>query len=146
MPNSIADKAAPRKMLSFTPKPVHSWDNRPAVSSPLSSSPVRASSPLSAADEETRRQPRQVQSSPIKPVNFKYQSRPVRPNPVIKRREETQEQRRRNFLQNVRQKAEDRSWQRRDIEGQVRLSGAQCHATIGLLTITTIVLENKLVG
>ncbi|KAM0251682.1 hypothetical protein ACHAQJ_008051 [Trichoderma viride] len=105
-------------MLSFTPKPLPSWDNRPAVSSPLSSSPVRASSPLSAAEEETRRQPRQVQSSPIRPLNFKYQSRPARPNPVMKRREEVQEQRRRSFLQNVRQKTEDKSWQRRDIEGQ----------------------------
>ncbi|RFU72792.1 hypothetical protein TARUN_9473 [Trichoderma arundinaceum] len=105
-------------MLTFTPKPVHSWDNRPAVSSPLSSSPVRASSPLCPADEEARQHPRQVQSSPIRPLNFKYQSRPTRPNPVIRKREEVQEQRRKNFLQNVRQKAEDRSWQRRDIEGQ----------------------------
>ncbi|KAL7799072.1 hypothetical protein V8C37DRAFT_398906 [Trichoderma ceciliae] len=105
-------------MLSFTPKPVHSWDNRPAVSSPLSSSPVRASSPLSLAEEETRLHRRQIQSSPIRPINFKYQSRPARPNPVIKKREEAQEQRRRSFLQNVRQKAEAKSWQRRDIEGQ----------------------------
>ncbi|PON22564.1 hypothetical protein TGAM01_v208648 [Trichoderma gamsii] len=105
-------------MLSFTPKPVPSWDNRPAVSSPLSSSPVRVSSPLSAAEEDARWQPRQVQSSPIRPNNSKFQSRPARPNPVMKRREELQEQRRKGFLQNVRQKAEDRSWQRRDIEGQ----------------------------
>ncbi|TFB04595.1 hypothetical protein CCMA1212_003680 [Trichoderma ghanense] len=108
-------------MLSFTPKPVHSntWDNRPAVSSPLSSSPVRASSPLSATDEPPPQSlPRQIQSSPIRPVQFKYQARPARPNPVIKRREEAQEQRRRTFLQSVRQKAEDKSWQRRDIEGQ----------------------------
>ncbi|KAM0483607.1 hypothetical protein ACHAPX_002098 [Trichoderma viride] len=105
-------------MLSFTPKPVPSWDNRPAVSSPLSSSPVRASSPHSAAEEVARWQPRQVQSSPIRPNSFKFQSRPARPNPVMKKREELQEQRRKGFLQNVRQKAEDRSWQRRDIEGQ----------------------------
>ncbi|KAL7942184.1 hypothetical protein V8C42DRAFT_332780 [Trichoderma barbatum] len=118
MPGS-ADKGDPSKgkMLSFTPQPVHSWDNRPAVSSPLSSSPVRASSPFSA-DEPASSNPRQIQSSPIRPLNFKYQARPARPNPVIKRREEAQEQRRRNFLQSVRQKAEDKSWQRRDIEGQ----------------------------
>lgn len=120
-----AEQTAPdtTKMLSLTPKPVFSWDNRPAVSSPLSSSPVRASSPLStttAADEPAQGSyPRQIQSSPIRPVNFKYQARPARPNPVIKRREEAQEQRRRTFLQSVRQKAEDKSWQRRDIEGQV---------------------------
>ncbi|KAL7918363.1 hypothetical protein ACQKWADRAFT_304250 [Trichoderma austrokoningii] len=111
-------EAASHRMLSFTPKPVPSWDNRPAVSSPLSSSPVRASSPRSPAAEEAQWQPRQVQSSPIRPNNFKYQSRPARPNPVVKRREELQEQRRKSFLQNVRQKAEERSWQRRDIEGQ----------------------------
>ncbi|KAL6878751.1 hypothetical protein J3F83DRAFT_254922 [Trichoderma novae-zelandiae] len=119
MQNS-SEKAAPNtnKMLSFTPKPVHTWDNRPAVSSPLSSSPVRASSPLAAADEQAQSHARQIQSSPIRPANFKFQARPARPNPVIKRREEVQEQRRRNFLQSVRQKAEDKSWQRRDIEGQ----------------------------
>ncbi|KAH0498318.1 hypothetical protein TgHK011_005574 [Trichoderma gracile] len=117
-----SEQAAPdttKKMLSLTPKPVFTWDNRPAVSSPLSSSPVRASSPLSAADEPAQSShPRQIQSSPIRPINFKYQARPARPNPVIKRREDAQEQRRRNFLQSVRQKAEDKSWQRRDIEGQ----------------------------
>ncbi|KAH6604637.1 hypothetical protein Trco_006344 [Trichoderma cornu-damae] len=106
-------------MLSFTSKPVRSWDHHPAVSSPLSSSPIRASSPLSTVDEEARWHPRPTQSSPIRPTtNFKYQSRPTRPNPIIRRREEVQEQRRRSFMQNVRQKAQDKSWQRRDIEGQ----------------------------
>lgn len=130
MQNPTDQGATPSKMLSFTPKPVPSWDNRPSVSSPLSSSPVRASSPLSPADEETRWQPRQVQSSPIRPNNSKYQSRPARPNPVMKRREELQEQRRKSFLQNVRQKAEDRSWQRRDIEGQVGLGRKFTRATV----------------
>lgn len=125
MPNST-DEAAPHSMLSFTPKLVPSWDHRPAVSSPLSSSPARASSPRSPAEEEEEEaqwQPRQVQSSPIRRNNFKYQSRPARPNPVMRRREELQEQRRKSFLQNVRQKTEDRSWQRRDIEGQVGFGG-----------------------
>ncbi|KAM0344620.1 hypothetical protein ACHAPU_007394 [Fusarium lateritium] len=106
-------------MLSFAPSPIFSgsWDHRPAVSSPLSSSPVRASSPLSPIDRNAFAQ-RQVQSSPIKPPKFKFASRPTRPNPVNRKREEVQEGRRKLFLQNVRQSREDKAWQRRDIEGQ----------------------------
>ncbi|KFH44707.1 hypothetical protein ACRE_044370 [Hapsidospora chrysogenum ATCC 11550] len=106
-------------MLSFAPSPIFagSWDHRPAVSSPLSSSPARGSSPLSPIDRNTLPQ-RQVQSSPIQPPKFKFSTRPTRPNPVVRRREETQEQRRKNFLQNVRQKSEDKGWERRNIEGQ----------------------------
>ncbi|KAF4977862.1 hypothetical protein FZEAL_5706 [Fusarium zealandicum] len=106
-------------MLSFASTPIFSgpWDNRPAVSSPLSSSPVRASSPLSPIDRNALPQ-RQVQSSPIKPPKFKFASRPTRPNPVVRKREDVQEGRRKLFLQNVRQKSEDKAWQRRDIEGQ----------------------------
>jgi hypothetical protein len=108
-------------MLSFAqssmgPAP---WNHRPTVSSPLSSSPLRASSPLSQIDGNTLSQ-RQIQSSPIKPPKFKYAARQPRPNPVVRRREETQEKRRQEFLQNVRQKQEDKAWRRRDIEGQVR--------------------------
>ncbi|KAF4455646.1 hypothetical protein F53441_2045 [Fusarium austroafricanum] len=106
-------------MLSFAPAPIFSgsWDHRPAVPSPLSSSPVRASSPLSPIDRNALSQ-RQVQSSPIKPPKFKFASRPSRPNPVNRKREEVQEGRRKLFLQNVRQSREDKAWQRRDIEGQ----------------------------
>ncbi|GKT60234.1 hypothetical protein ColTof4_00367 [Colletotrichum tofieldiae] len=91
-----------------------SWDFRPAVSSPLSSSPARAESPLSPIDDNTVRQ---TQSSPIPQPKFKYASRPARPNPVVRKREEAQESRRKLFLQNVRQRADDRSYQRRDMEG-----------------------------
>lgn len=110
------------KMLSFAPSPIFSgsWDHRPSVSSPLSSSPIRASSPLSPIDRNTLPQC-QIQSSPIQPPKFKFATRPTRPNPVIRRREEAQEQRRKNFLQSVRQKSEDKAWQRRDIEGQVSM-------------------------
>ncbi|KAF4971427.1 hypothetical protein FSARC_1736 [Fusarium sarcochroum] len=106
-------------MLSFAPTPIFSgsWDHRPAVSSPLSSSPVRASSPLSPIDRNARPQ-RHIQSSPIQPSKFKYASRATRPNPVVRKREEVQEGRRKLFLQNVRQSREDKVWQRRDIEGQ----------------------------
>ncbi|GKT45037.1 uncharacterized protein ColSpa_05218 [Colletotrichum spaethianum] len=91
-----------------------SWDFRPAVPSPLSSSPVRAASPLSPIDDNTVRH---TQSSPIPQPKFKYASRPARPNPVVRKREEAQESRRKLFLQNVRQRADDRSYQRRDMEG-----------------------------
>ncbi|KZL68396.1 hypothetical protein CI238_00065 [Colletotrichum incanum] len=91
-----------------------SWDFRPAVSSPLSSSPARAASPLSPIDDNTVRH---TQSSPIPQPKFKYASRPARPNPVVRKREEAQESRRKLFLQNVRQRADDRSYQRRDMEG-----------------------------
>ncbi|POR32617.1 Uncharacterized protein TPAR_07197 [Tolypocladium paradoxum] len=106
-------------MLSFAPRPVFSraCDHRPAVPSPLSSSPIRASSPLSPIDKNALPQ-RQVQSSPIQPPKFKFASRPTRPNPVVRRREDAHESRRRNFLQGVRQKSDDKAWQRRDIEGQ----------------------------
>lgn len=114
------DKAA-GNMLSFAPTPIFSgaWDHhRPSIPSPLSSSPIRASSPLSPIHENTLSQ-RQTQSSPIQPPKFKYAARPTRPNPVVRRREVAQESRRRTFLQSVRQKSDDRAWQRRDIEGQV---------------------------
>ncbi|KAK7433101.1 hypothetical protein QQZ08_000030 [Neonectria magnoliae] len=107
-------------MLSFAPTPIFSgsWNHRPVVPSPLSSSPVRASSPLSPIDKNSFSQ-RQVQSSPIQPLKFKYASRPTRPNPVVRKREDIQEGRRKLFLQNVRQKSDDKAWQRRDVEGQL---------------------------
>ncbi|KAH7193129.1 uncharacterized protein B0J16DRAFT_71566 [Fusarium flagelliforme] len=106
-------------MLSFAPTPIFSgtWDHRPVVSSPLSSSPVRASSPLSPIDRNANSQ-RQVQSSPIKPPKFKFASRPTRPNPLNRKREEVQDGRRKQYLQNVKQNREEKAWQRRDIEGQ----------------------------
>ncbi|KAH7148780.1 hypothetical protein EDB81DRAFT_883184 [Dactylonectria macrodidyma] len=112
------NKRTTDKMMSFAPAPIFSWDHRPAVPSPLSSSPIRASSPLSPIDRNTLPQ-RQIQSSPIQPPKFKFASRPTRPNPVIRKREDVQEGRRKLFLQNVRQKSEEKSWQRRDIEGQL---------------------------
>lgn len=107
-------------MLSFAPTPIFSgsWDHRPSAPSPLTSSPIRASSPLSPIDRNSHPQ-RQIQSSPIQPIKFKFASRPTRPNPVVRKREDVQEGRRRLFLNNVRQKSEDKAWQRRDIEGQV---------------------------
>ncbi|KAG6005623.1 hypothetical protein E4U21_007811 [Claviceps maximensis] len=106
-------------MLSLAPSTVFAgpWDHRPRVSSPLSSSPIRATSPLSPVDRSTLPQ-RHVQSSPIQQPKFRYASRPIRQNPLLRKREDLQESRRRNFFHNVRQKTEDKAWQRRDIEGQ----------------------------
>jgi hypothetical protein len=131
-------------MLSFAPTPIFSgnWDHRPVVPSPLSSSPVRASSPLSPIDRNAYSQ-RQVQSSPIKPPKFKFASRPTRPNPLNRKREEVQDSRRKQFLQNVKQSREEKAWQRRDIEGQVRYDPAGFASS--LLTLP-IVFENKLPG
>lgn len=107
-------------MLSFAQTPIFNWDNhyRPAVPSPLSSSPVRASSPLSPLDRNKLSQ-RQTQSSPIQPPKFKFATRPTKPNPVVRKREETLDKRRKNFLDNVKSKREEQRWNRRDIEGQV---------------------------
>lgn len=121
MPESNNKQPQTTNMLSFAQTPIFtgSWDHRPSVSSPLSSSPIRASSPLSPVDSNSLPQ-RQVQSSPIQPPKFKFASRPSKPNPVVRKREDAQESRRRSFLQNVRQKSDEKAWQRRDIEGQVR--------------------------
>ena len=105
--------------------------HRPAISSPLSSSPIRATTPspppLSARDANARRE---VQSSPIagswssssgpaKPVG-RFAARPSRPNPVVgQKREAAQESRRKLFLKNVRQRAEDSRWERRGGEQEV---------------------------
>ncbi|KAH7326173.1 hypothetical protein B0I35DRAFT_474856 [Stachybotrys elegans] len=116
-------------MLSFAPAPIFgSWDHRPAVPSPLSSSPIRASSPLSPIDRNTLPQ-RQIQSSPIQAPKFKFASRQTKPNPMMRRREDAQDSRRKTFLQSVRQKADDKAWQRRDVEGQL---------------LRTSILENRL--
>lgn len=118
------DRTVAENMLSFAPAPIFTanWDHhRPAVSSPLSSSPLRASSPLGTQDERADAfSLRQTQSSPIQPPRFKYAARATRPNPVLRRREDAQQQRRATYLRSVRDKAEDKAWQRRDIEGQVR--------------------------
>ncbi|KAK4147994.1 uncharacterized protein C8A04DRAFT_23785 [Dichotomopilus funicola] len=128
------------------------YNHRPAFSSPLSSSPIRASSlspPALPHDQQMMQQPlspcksnflnalpRQTQSSPIMdshqqsgfyssengslqppksaPNNkFRFASRNPRPNPMLKRREEAQEGRRRLFFQNVRQRQDDKRWDMR---------------------------------
>ncbi|KAL2019702.1 hypothetical protein VTK56DRAFT_9239 [Thermocarpiscus australiensis] len=111
--------------------------HRPPVSSPLSSSPIRPPppSPFSPCDPNTlntfRPPPqRETQSSPIRAPStsanssgsgskFRYATRNPRPNPVLKRREDAQEGRRRLFLQNVRQRADDKRWERRGGEDEL---------------------------
>ncbi|KAI1341358.1 hypothetical protein F5Y15DRAFT_354251 [Xylariaceae sp. FL0016] len=91
--------------------------HRPAVSSPLSSSPLRpsqASPPLSLRDPNTLPR-RETQSSPIQgpPLKFKYASRSAKPNPLRTGRENVQATRRKLFLNNVRQRSDDKKWERR---------------------------------
>ncbi|KAL1865729.1 hypothetical protein Daus18300_007105 [Diaporthe australafricana] len=99
--------------------------HRPAISSPLSSSPIRATTPppLSACDANARRE---VQSSPIPASSAaskstsRFASRPTRPNPVVsQKREAAQESRRKLFLKNVRQRADDSKWERRGGEQEL---------------------------
>ncbi|KAI0448429.1 hypothetical protein F5B21DRAFT_518918 [Xylaria acuta] len=92
--------------------------HRPAVPSPLSSSPLRpsqASPPLSPRDPNTLPR-REIQSSPIRGPSSRfssYSSRNVKPNPLRLSREKAQESRRTLFLKNVRQRADDRKWEQR---------------------------------
>ncbi|KAI0017074.1 hypothetical protein F4780DRAFT_628417 [Xylariomycetidae sp. FL0641] len=96
----------------------YSSPHRPAVASPLSSSPLRpshdSSMPLSPRDTNTLPR-REIQSSPSKPPSskFKFAARNPRPNPLRQSRENTQEGRRKLFLKNVRQRADDKAWERR---------------------------------
>ncbi|KAI1370162.1 hypothetical protein F4677DRAFT_439149 [Hypoxylon crocopeplum] len=89
--------------------------HRPVRPSPLSSSPIRASSPpLSPRNPNTL--PRlDTQSSPIQaiPSKFKFASRNAKPNPLRQNRENFQESRRNLFLRNVRKRADDKKWERR---------------------------------
>lgn len=95
---------------------------RPVKSSPLSSSPIRPSTspPLSPRDPNIRRE---IQSSPVPAplpaFQSKFAARPSRPNPVAQKREAAQESRRKLFLKNVRQRAEDRRWEKRGGEQEV---------------------------
>ena len=111
--------------------------HRPAVSSPLSSSPIRAPSyspppsagPFSPRDpnglprsQQQQQQHSDTQSSPIPapPSKFRFATRTPRPNPVVRRREDAQESRRRLFMRDVRQRADDKKWERRGGEQEVR--------------------------
>ncbi|KAL2129808.1 hypothetical protein VTI74DRAFT_7278 [Chaetomium olivicolor] len=130
-------------------------NHRPAFSSPLSSSPIRASSaspPPAAQPEHFTSQPLSpcdpnsriaflgaTQSSPIfgsgpsifgsssdcqhgnnnNNTKFRFASRAYRPNPVLRRREDAQEGRRRLFFQNVRRRQEEKRWEMRGGEDEL---------------------------
>ena len=144
-PDSTAPKP-PSKMFAVAPLPIFStvagmghpststpaWDFRPAVPSALSSSPIRAS--LSPLDENALPRVRDVLSSPPQPTTttpkFRFAAQATRRNPVVRRREDAQESRRNLFLRNVRQRAEDSAWGRRDVENKVQLVTV-IHASVG---------------
>lgn len=136
-PTSGNPRPPPSRMFSIMPLPVykdyspthhHHRHHATAEPSPLSSSPIRASSPpqpLSPRDHNERRgDRRQIQSSPIKPSSSsasasRFASRPSRPNPVVRGREGFQEARRNLFLKKVQQRSDDRRWERRGVENKV---------------------------
>ena len=107
----------------MTPLPIFGGASaffRPAVSSPLSSSPTHSSSsPLAPRDPNIPPR-REAQSSPLAAPKFKFAARPVKANPLVQKRETAQEKRRNAFLQGVRQRAEDRRWEQRGGEQEVR--------------------------
>ncbi|SPN97494.1 uncharacterized protein DNG_01008 [Cephalotrichum gorgonifer] len=88
---------------------------KPAAPSTLSSSPIRAPSPLSPINGNSAPQ-RSCFSSPPAPPS-KFASRPAKPNPMLRKRDEGQATRRLLFLKNVRERATDKAWERRAIEG-----------------------------
>lgn len=100
--------------------------HQPFVSSPLSSSPIRASSPSSPLSEKSANLVnRETQSSPIRPSTFNKFSRyahqpPTHTAQIRQRQSRARETRRKNFLDQVRQRADQRTYQRRDMEGTVR--------------------------
>ncbi|CAN8106436.1 unnamed protein product [Discula destructiva] len=118
----------------FAAPPPTNTPYRPTRPSPLSSSPTRPSNspPLSPRDANIRRD---IQSSPIAAPPPRYQlqqqqqqqqqqqskfaTRPARPNPLTQKREVAQESRRKLFLKNVRQRAEDQRWERRGGEQEL---------------------------
>ncbi|KXJ87691.1 hypothetical protein Micbo1qcDRAFT_207888 [Microdochium bolleyi] len=147
--------------LPATPH-VRQQQHRPSISSPLSSSPIRASQsspvhygagpsspPLSPRDINTLPRgggsggfSRNVQSSPAQCSSFasifsplgsadassssnnsnrfsKYANRSAKPNPLRQSRETAQDSRRKLFLKNVRQRADDKSWERRGGDQEV---------------------------
>jgi hypothetical protein len=121
---------------SSSATPLQQTKYRPSVSSPLSSSPIRASSyspPISPAHDATlslfppqkaQHMPRDTQSSPIAQPSptrklFKFATRTPRPNPVVQKREEARESRRKLFLKNVRERADDKAWERRGGDQEV---------------------------
>jgi len=93
---------------------------RPAAPSPLSSSPLRATSPPLAQRDPNTIPRREVKSSPVRASKFKFASRPTRPVPIVQKREAAQEARRSLFLRNVRQRADDKAWERRGGDQEVR--------------------------
>ena len=109
-------------MFAVMPLPVfhdHTAVFRPASPSLLSSSPIRAASPPLAPRDPNALPRRDTKSSPIRGPNFRFASRPSRPVPIVQKREAAQEARRKLFLRNVRQRADDKAWERRGGDQEV---------------------------
>ncbi|CAK7227112.1 hypothetical protein SEUCBS140593_006468 [Sporothrix eucalyptigena] len=111
---------------------------RPSRPSPLSSSPIHATSPTASSQFDTQSLPIQSSQPQQKtsifnfggetgntttnkgPV-FRFSSRPTKPVPRGQQnRDAAQQTRRTLFLRNVRQRADDRSWDRRNFEQELQ--------------------------
>jgi hypothetical protein len=106
--------------------------HKPAHSSPLSSSPIRASQtspPLSPRDPNTLPR-RGFFSSPINPAACnqekskwtRFETRDVKKNPLKQSRDNAVEGKRKLFLKHVRQRRDDQAWERRGGDQEVRHS------------------------
>ncbi|KAH8201944.1 hypothetical protein TruAng_003936 [Truncatella angustata] len=104
--------------------------HRPIHSSPLSSSPLRPSqtSPLPLSSRDPNALPRRdFNSSPTKPAPqssekskwTKFDTREAKKNPLRQNRESASEGRRKLFLKNVRQRQDDKAWERRGGDQEV---------------------------
>lgn len=139
---------------------VFSSPHKPAKSSPLSYAPMRIPSPTLPSDDA----PDMMLSSPLGPSSDSShlrmsQSSPIRSsfdnnessgpqpkfrfanrnpaknsNPLVKKRNDVQDSRRRLFLNNVRQRQEDKKFQRRGGQDEVRYLPSTCTFLFSQLT------------
>jgi hypothetical protein len=114
-------------MFSALPMLAHHFNQEsyysPQVSSPLSSSPTRASSlsPSNGDIEPTRQNQFPMFSSPSRRnrKDSTFSKRVTRSNPLIHNRDDGRETRRKLFLKRVREDSEDKRWNARGGEDEV---------------------------
>ena len=134
--NANADPFTTNPFITTTMAPAQSYNHRPSVSSPLSSPPpatgsarhsefsfshqrATQSSPVQQQHHQPQQQP--FSSPPSQPANaklFRYSQNPFRSgNPLTSvKRDQVRETKRKLFLANVRQRQEDKKWEKREDE------------------------------
>ncbi|KAK4237430.1 hypothetical protein C8A03DRAFT_16031 [Achaetomium macrosporum] len=114
---------AAQQQQSTTWQPLSPCDPN-ALNTPLrqrgtQSSPIAGPSSSSVFSSSCNSSPQTSIDSGSSSSKFRFATRNPRPNPVVKRREDAQESRRRLFLQNVRQRQEDKRWEMRGGEDEL---------------------------